>query len=409
MFRLLNIIIAFLLISLAGEAAFARQRTEVKVISNDKYIRLFFYCKQPAIFETSLNGNKLKVHFGSDVAIDVTSIQAIGNDINDVVFNESNNTATIILATNSYSIRKFLGEDFIGVDIIKPENTTSAKIIENSALLPKESESIKAEKGLNEENPEEAGIEPAAGNNAPDLAMVKPAVKPAKQVKSKPKTQPKLRQVFVETAEIEPIVTAQDATPIQAIPTKPEIAAVPAESIATKPAVAVVAPTPAQAIPTKPETAAVPAKAVVTEPAIAAVAPIPAQAIPTKPETAAVSAEAVATNPVEAIVTPNSSKVSTKPEGEAASLEPAKEPVIPDLPSLVDTPDDSGNDTKTNQIEAATVKDEPNPIPQAAVPNAKNVDEEKIISEDITPSTATLQAAANLKDKLLSKIVFETV
>jgi len=121
-FRLLNVVLlkSFLvlfLICASGAYAFARENTAVKATQTDKYIRLFFYCKQPVKFNASLKANKLQISFGRDVEINPSSIESVGAEISNVSFSHESNTATITLASNSYGMRKFIGEDFVGIDI----------------------------------------------------------------------------------------------------------------------------------------------------------------------------------------------------------------------------------------------------------------------------------------------------
>jgi|GEM_PF-3517010 len=178
-FRLLNVVLlkSFLvlfLICASGAYAFARENTAVKATQTDKYIRLFFYCKQPVKFNASLKANKLQISFGRDVEINPSSIESVGAEISNVSFSHESNTATITLASNSYGMRKFIGEDFVGIDIIKPEKTASIEAEQKTSEIEPEPKTVVQEESFDRKVAGLNDIEPSAGSQEPAGDIEKP-------------------------------------------------------------------------------------------------------------------------------------------------------------------------------------------------------------------------------------------
>ncbi len=242
MFRLLEVILVFFIICVSATQVFAREQITVKATQNDKYIRVLFYCKQPMPFNASINGDKLKISFKHQVQMDASPIAiAAGGDVNNAVFNQKSNTAVISLASHSYGVRKFMGENFIGVDILKPSAKEEQEANQEQKIHKEDQTEAEKAASLLPDELLEANITPAAGINMPTETMVTPAlvvprgVKQIKLAKILPKnlddnkevyiSQPKLRREFVKTAvEDLPVKVAAPEATVEAKPSEEKMA-----------------------------------------------------------------------------------------------------------------------------------------------------------------------------------------
>lgn len=117
----------------AYSACFAAEHVDIKSTVTDKYVRLFFYYKQPIEITSSLNGTKLKISFSRDIMVDSTILESVSADISASEFNKKDNALTITLASDAYKVRRLVNKDSVVVDIIKPSKHTKIKMPETGS------------------------------------------------------------------------------------------------------------------------------------------------------------------------------------------------------------------------------------------------------------------------------------
>lgn len=408
MFRLLTVILTLLIICTANTFSVAAPLSMVKTTETDKYTRLIFYCKQPVTFSTNINGSNLKISFKNDINIDAASINESGStDIKSAAYNSKNNTATITLASEDYKIRKFIGEDFVGVDILKDPKSEPKKTVELKTQIVADATSTNPTERTPTENlpiemiPAESTIEPSAGadeespapvklfnmeNSQEEISKVKipePTIDIAQEEKEIVAIEefipvPKLKRVFVETAATPEEKPEEKITATQ----KPPVAE------ATK-----------KADVKTPATVTVPAEMVNTQSTIPTA---PEQTPANKPTTEAVASPLAAASNTPASAVNNGSMVT--PE---ASQKTETTPIAlpqPAAPVLTATPAQEAAVPANAEIKPSSEKAEIIAA-QAETPTEEPAEEK--IAEDESAPEVVIPIADKVKDNLLSKLVFD--
>jgi hypothetical protein len=101
----------------------------VKAVSKPDYIRLFFYCQQPVNFKPVLKNNVLQVSFDKAFEVNFGNVrEVLADNLSGMQISNDGKTASFTLNGSNYGYRKFIGEKFVGVDIIKkaPEVKSAA-------------------------------------------------------------------------------------------------------------------------------------------------------------------------------------------------------------------------------------------------------------------------------------------
>lgn len=173
-----------------GSYSEERESLSVKAAVKKDYGRIFFYCAQPVKFQPVINGDILEVRFDKNFKAD-ESLQAVVPALQDYVksasISESGDKAIFQLKEKGYSFRRFVGEKFVGLDLIKQENV--ANVAGQVARVKKQ-----------------ASIQAAADRVLENRKVPVPEVKPVQIVKNTPEIQ--LKKVFepaaVEAETVEP-------------------------------------------------------------------------------------------------------------------------------------------------------------------------------------------------------------
>ncbi|MDB2415114.1 hypothetical protein N9W34_05010 [Rickettsiales bacterium] len=107
--------------------SYAKEPVNIKVISTSKFARVLFYSKDPISFKSSKAGNKVNIKFSEDYAFILPKpTRKLKRHISQIVDNGGNNV-NITLNASSYRLRKFLGEDFAGIDFVPSGEPVSKK------------------------------------------------------------------------------------------------------------------------------------------------------------------------------------------------------------------------------------------------------------------------------------------
>lgn len=393
--RLLSVIFVFLMVCMGSSQAFAREQVIVKATVTDKYIRLFFYCKQPVKFTTNLSGNKLKISFQRDIDVDASPI-ANASSANISAAEFSNNTATITLAGDSYNVRKFLGEDFIGVDILKPETSKTKKIEEAKAEIVGDKEIQEKPVAvvvpdLNRQSEAEKVVASIPQVDSIDPEEIPTRIEVKKIVPEKPSAKiiptPKLRQ--------KPTQTQAKGLP-RDVDVKALAAIVPSAGV--EPPAAAAAPEAAKELP-----------ASAPRPEVAVSAPAIVKPAEEKKEVNAAPVavqDVVAAKPLPVVEKPAevAPVVAAKPAEVVPPASPAPAPlndtvaVNPSPPVAIT----SGDDVKTTEKKVEA-------LPAISLPKTAELlpDDELEAEKEESDIPKIISAAEHFKDSLLSKMVFE--
>ena len=122
-----------------------REELSVKLVDNEKYGRIFFYCDQPVQFDVSIEGDLLKVKFDRNFKPNETFAEitkSFKNYVLSTSVSEKGDIFYLKLTGSNYGFRRFVGDNFVGLDLVKPSKPKEHSI---SGKLPlqKISESVK--------------------------------------------------------------------------------------------------------------------------------------------------------------------------------------------------------------------------------------------------------------------------
>jgi hypothetical protein len=111
----------------------SKEQLLVKGVNKDEYIRLFFYCNQPVKFIPTLEKNVLKVKFDKSFSPNFDRLKNdLGAELSDASLSADGKTAIFKLKNSNFNYRKFIGEKFVGVDLVKIAG--EAKVAENKTV-----------------------------------------------------------------------------------------------------------------------------------------------------------------------------------------------------------------------------------------------------------------------------------
>lgn len=112
--------------TVVASASFAGEPLKVVGVAGKDYTRLLFYCKQPVTFTPELDERTLRVSFDREFTPDFAEIiDLLGVRIASA--SKDGQTLKFGLQENgSYRFRRFLGEDFVGLDLIETKAVSEA-------------------------------------------------------------------------------------------------------------------------------------------------------------------------------------------------------------------------------------------------------------------------------------------
>jgi hypothetical protein len=122
----------------------SKENMIVKGVNKDEYIRLFFYCPQPVKFTPTLDKNILKVKFDKSFASDFERVKSdLGAELADATLSSDGKTATFKLKNTNFNYRKFIGEKFVGIDLVRTAKTAKADAKPVPVEAKKSAETVK--------------------------------------------------------------------------------------------------------------------------------------------------------------------------------------------------------------------------------------------------------------------------
>ncbi len=106
--------------------------------NSKNYARILFYCKQPVGFGTSLVDKSLKVSFARDFVPDFSDVKAnLDSHIKNISISDNGKVVEFELLNSDYTLRKFVGEHFVGVDLVKKTPIKETKRVEPKIIIAK--------------------------------------------------------------------------------------------------------------------------------------------------------------------------------------------------------------------------------------------------------------------------------
>ena len=101
------------------------------------FARLLFYCKQPVNFTTVQKGNRLSVQFDRSFAINFGTLQKdLAGYISGAAESGDGKTVILFLVDENIHLRKFLGETFVGVDLLSANEPATPQTTQTPATPP---------------------------------------------------------------------------------------------------------------------------------------------------------------------------------------------------------------------------------------------------------------------------------
>lgn len=97
----------------------APEKIIVKVEDKEKYLRIFFHTNSDIRFSPVMDGAQLNISFNKDIDADFQHLDTSFNKYVKSFIKKDTNTISLNLHQNQYAYRKFLSEDFVGIDLIK--------------------------------------------------------------------------------------------------------------------------------------------------------------------------------------------------------------------------------------------------------------------------------------------------
>jgi hypothetical protein len=138
--KLILSLLCLMLLAFSADAD-DQQPLLIKGVNKEEYVRLFFYCDQPVKFTTTLQSGILKVNFDKRFTPDDESFKNLKNDlknqIDSATLSFDGKTAIFKLKSQDYGFRRFIGDKFVGIDLLRKSSSTSAmekKLAENIPL-----------------------------------------------------------------------------------------------------------------------------------------------------------------------------------------------------------------------------------------------------------------------------------
>lgn len=93
----------------------------VKAMNKKSFARVFFYCEQPVKFSSTIENNTLKVTFNRSFSQDKSRMTAgLSGYFSEANLSDDQKSIIFKLDDNTLKSRKFIGENFVGIDLIKP-------------------------------------------------------------------------------------------------------------------------------------------------------------------------------------------------------------------------------------------------------------------------------------------------
>jgi len=103
---------------------------QIKAINTKDYIRIFFYCDQPTKFTPHLRNDSLIVTFDKSFNPDFSNIsKTLSKDIEFATSSTDGETLLFKLSGNKFGYRKFLGENFVGIDLIRKKTPVTKEAV----------------------------------------------------------------------------------------------------------------------------------------------------------------------------------------------------------------------------------------------------------------------------------------